>query len=260
MAESLSINGTDLATLMTIQSHPGLVGAPLVQGADFDLPRHPGAISGVRWAGSRIASIQGLVYGSSATSAVPADARARYLDGIRALTKLVWNNGADLTLSRVIPRVTGGDLTAAAQGRYAGGLDQIEQAAGHAARVAFDLRIFDPYWYATTPTALTVAPTLTPAVVGDVATKRMTITFSGATGQRLTNSTTGEWVQIVGSAVNSTVLDVEAFTAVRSAVSVAGEVTHNGSFTHWMSLAAGSNSLALTGGGSCAISYTEAYL
>lgn len=263
MAESLTLNGVDLTTYMnSIQVLRGAVGAPPVNATDYALPRRTGAIPGVSWPAPRVITIGGIVYGNNGTAMVPTDARARYLDRIRSLAALVYANGATYTVTRVIPRAAGGDLTVAATGRYLGGLNDIELVAAHAGRVAFDVEILDSLWYATADTTVAVTGTSTPTVVGDVGTKRMTLTFSGATGQRLTNSTTGEWVQIVGSAVNNTVLDVEAFTAVRSAASVAGEVTHNGAFDAWMSLGfvSATNSLTLTGGGSCSVAYREAYL
>lgn len=264
MAESLTVNGVDLATLMTITNVRGLHGAPPIAGGDYELPRRNGsAASGApRWAAPRIVTVEGIIQGGTSSSAIPADARARYLDRVRSLGAVLYANGGDFLITRVIPRVSGGDLTVTSTGRLLGGLDAVETLAAHAGRVSFDIKVLDALWYATADTTGTITGTSTVTVIGDVGTKRLTLTFSGATGQRLTNNTTGEWVQIVGSAVNATVIDCENFTATRSAASVAGEVTHNGAFTNWMSLGyvAAGNSLTLTGGGSLAYAYREAYL
>ena len=263
VAESIAINGTDLTTyLKAVQGHRGLIGAPPVRGADYELPRRDGALDGTRWAGPRVASIYGLLYGSSATSADPADARARFLDAYRGLSALLWNNGKAFTVTRVIPRVTGGDLTVAASGRYLGGLEGLDQVAHHAGRVAFDIQLLEPFWYPTTDTTLsTITTTLTPTIVGDVPTKRVTLTFSGVTAtQRLTNNTTGEWVEVAGNSGAATVLDCLNFTATRSGSSVAGSVAHNGAFDDWLTLLVGVNSLTLTGGGQVVVAYRPAYV
>jgi len=262
MSESLTVNGTDLATLLySIQATPGSVGAPPMRGGDYETPRRAGASAGAFWAGPRVMTVQGLLYGNNGADLVPTDARARYLDNARALAALLFNGGRTFTVTRVIPRTSGGDLTVSAAGRYLGGLDRIEQVAAHAGRVAIDIEILDGLWYATSDSTLTVTGTSTPSVIGDTDTRRITLTFSGVTAtQRLTNSTTGEWVQVPGLSSASTVLDCEAFTATRSAASVAGSVTHNGSFVDWLTLRPGSNSLVLTGGGSCAVAYRGAYL
>jgi len=261
MAETLLIDGTDIDPFVeSISFTRGLVGLPPMRGGDFEVPHRDGALPGSRWAGPRVVSVGGLLYGRNGAVLVPGDARARYLDSIRGLSALVYNDGKDTTYTRVIPRASGGDLTVEAEGRYLAGLDSIEQAAFHAGRFVFDLYLFDPFWYATSATAISAfGPTATPTVGGDVATKRVSLTFSGATGQRLTNNTTGEWVEIVGNAGTPTVVDCEAFTATRSGISKAGEVSHNPAFDRWFSLAAGSNSLTLSGGGLVSISYTAAY-
>lgn len=261
MAESLSINGTNLLTVMhSIQEIVGLVGAAPVRGGDSELPHLDGALEGAAWDGPRDITVRGLLYGNNGAVLVPADARARYLDRERALTALVRNDNRISTLTRVIPRPSGGDLTTEARARYLSGLDSVAQAAFHGGRVAFTLRTLDSYWHDTSNSSISAfGPTASPSVGGDVATRRVTLTFSGATGQRLTNNTTGEWVQIVGNAGTPTVVDCEAFTATRSGNSKVGEVTHNPDFDTWLSLAAGTNSLTLTGGGLVSIVYRAAW-
>lgn len=262
VAESLSINGTDLATLVeSIQLKRGLVGLPPMRGGSYELPHREGASAGSTWAGPRVVTIGGVLYGRDGAALVPADARARYFDQIRALSAVVYAGGLDSTYTRVIPRASGGDLTTVASGKYLSGLESIEDVAFHAGRFAFDLYLYDGFWHAASDTTLSaITGSATPSIAGDVPTRRVTLTFSGVTAtQRLTNSTTGEWVEVVGSSGAATVLDCEAFTATRSSVSVAGLVDHNASFDTWLSLAAGSNSLALTGGGQVVVAYRGAY-
>jgi hypothetical protein len=265
VAEGISINGTNLYTLMhSIKATRGLVGAPPVRGGDYETPRRGGALSGARWDGPRVVNISGLLLGNSTTALIPSDARGRYLDKARDLSALVRNRGRDFTIRREIPEQGGGTVIYEATGRYLAGLDSIEQVAAHAGRVSFDLLLLDPTWRLgpslSYEASFSVTGTSSHTIAGDVETRKIVLTFSGATGQRLTNNTTGEWVQIVGHASNNTVVDVEDFTAVRSSVSVAGEVTHNGSFVDWLTLVPGSNSLTLTGGGSVTVEYFGAYL
>jgi hypothetical protein len=260
VAEGISINGTSLYTYMhSIKATRGLVGAPPVRGGDYELPRRGGAVSGARWDGPRVVNVSGLLLGNSTSAMVPSDARGRYLDKARDLAALVRNRGRDFTITREIPQEGGSTVTHQATGRYLGGLDP-EQVAAHAGRVSFDLLLLDSVWYPSASTSFSVTGTSSHTIIGDVETRKITLTFSGATGQRLTNNTTGEWVQIVGHAVNNTVLDVEDFTAVRSSASVAGEVTHHPSYFDWFGLAPGSTSLTLTGGGSVTVDYFGAYL
>lgn len=255
MAESLAINGTNLLTYMkSIQAIRGLVGPPPVRGGDFETPHRDGAVPGSLWAGPRPVTVFGTLYGD-------ADGRPGYLDDVRALSALVYNDALPFTATRVIPRVSGGDLTVEASGRYAGGLESIEQAAHHAGRCVFDLQLLDAWWHDTSNSSISAfGGSTSPSVGGDVATRRVTLTFSGSTNQRLTNNTTGEWVQIVGNAGTPTVVDCEAFTATRSGISKAGEITHNSALgDEWFSLKAGTNSLTLTGGGLVSIVYRAAY-
>lgn len=264
MAESLSINGTALSThLYAVQATRGLVGAPSWRGGSYELPGRPGALAGAAWAGPRIVTVTGLLVGNSTSQLIPADARARYLDRIRALAALVTNGGEPFTLTRVIPRASGGDLTVTAQARYLGGLEAVEQVAAHAGRVAFDLEVLDPFWY----TAATADVPVTFSVVnidvaGDVPTHRIILDFVGTgSAQRLTNTTTGAWIQLDGG-LGTVDVDVENFIATHTGTSVAGHVTSNPDRVHWFDLAPGVNALELTGVDitQVDVSYQAAYL
>lgn len=264
VAESLSINGTNLLTIMhSIQEIRGLVGAAPVRGGDYELPHRDGAEPGSRWDGPRVITVMGLLYGNNGAVLVPTDARARYHDRTRALTALVRNSNRVSTLTRVIPRPSGGDLTVEARGRYLAGLDTVAKAAFHAGRVAFDLLALDAYWHDTTYTPLDTMTTgsYTEDIDGDIETHRIVITTQGVNGYvTVTNNTTGHWVRIPGSVTAPTVIDVEAQTAIRDSVSYAGLVTHNTDFDQWFELAPGSNSITITGaGGDLNIDYWGAW-
>lgn len=264
MAESLSINGTALSTLLyAVQAGTGLVGAPPARGADYELPRFEGALEGPAWAGPRILPVRGLLVGNSGSALVPADARARMLDRARALIALVVNNGDPLALTRVIPRASGGDLTVEAVGRYLGGLESVEEVAAHAGRVAFDLQLLDAFWHATADTTFTKSSgTAGVSIVGDTRTTRITLEFAAsATPQTLTNHTTGEYINFP-ALDNDVIVDCEAMTAYDDTddVSVAGLVTQSSTAVRWMSFVPGTNSLTLSGATSVGVAYRAAYL
>lgn len=253
MAESVLIDGTNPSTYMRITNINGLLGNVIPIGEDYATPRYPGMTAGDRWAGARVLSFEGMILG---------DSRPDYMDDMRALAALVWNDGATYTVTRTIERVSGGDLTTVSTGRYLSGLETLAQASNNKGRVAFDIRLLDPYWFASSATTLSaITGSATPTITGDVSTRSITLTFSGVSAvQRLTNSTTGQWVEVLGNSGAATVLDCTALTATRSSVSVAGDVAHNASFDDWMNLPVGSNSLTLTGGGQVVVAYRGAYL
>lgn len=264
MAETFLINDEDLADYVEeIQLLRGLIGLPPQRGGDYELPHREGSLPGSWWSGPRVVSLGGLLYGRNGAALVPSDARARYFDQARALASLVYNGGQPSIYKRVIPRVSGGDLTVQAEGRYLSGLETIEQAAFHAGRFAFDLQLLDAFWHDTTYTPLSTMTTgsYTPTIGGDVPTRRIIITTQGTSGYvTVTNSTTGHWVRIPGSTSAPTVIDIEAMTAIRSSVSYAGLVTHNTDFDEWFALAPGSNSIVITGaGGDLNIDYWGAW-
>ncbi len=262
MAETLTVNGGSLASyLYKVTRLDGHIGNATFRGGDHETPQRPGATAGSRWLGPRVLSVEGLLWGDN-SGTIDANSRGRYFDRYRALTALVWGNGAAYTITRVIPQASGSDLTAECTGHYLGGLESFDQIANHGARVAFDLQLLDPCWWSTSDTTLsTITTTLTPTITGDIATNRITLTFSGVTAtQRLTNSTTGEYVEVAGNSGAATTLDCRDFTATRSGSSVAGSVASNGSYVNWLTLTPGSNSLTLTGGGQVIVAYRSAYL
>jgi len=253
MAESVLIDGTNPSTYMRITNISGLIGNVQSIGEDYATPRYPGMTAGSRWGGARVLTFEGMILG---------DSRPDYMDDMRALASLVWNDGGTYTVTRTIERMSGGDLVTVSTGRYLSGLDTLAQASNNKGRVSFDIRLLEPFWHPSAATTLSATTgTDTPTIAGDVATRNVTLTFSGATAvQRLTNNTTGQWVEVLGNTAASTVLDCTAFTAIRSGASKAGDVAHNAAFDDWMTLPAGSNSLTLTGGGQVVVAYRGAYL
>lgn len=256
MAESVLIDGTNPSTYMRITNIRGLIGNVQSIGGDYATPRYHGMTAGDRWPGARVLTFEGMILG---------DSRPDYMDDMRALAALVWNDGNTYTVTRTIERMSGGDLTSVSTGRYLSGLDSLAQASNNKGRVTFDVRLLDAYWHDSAATTLSTMTTgsYTPTITGDVSTRRITLTGGGtATARiRLTNNTTGHWVEFQEVAGAATVVDVEAMTSVRSGVSNAGEVTHNPAFDEWMAFAPGVNSLTVSApADSLVVAYRGAYL
>lgn len=147
--------------------------------------------------------------------------RNEYQTRLASLMSLVHNAGRTYTVTRTLDVTPN---TTEATVRYLGGLEQVEQLSNRVARVAFDIQLMDGYWYDTTSTSLgSVSGTSTVNVQGNAPTQLVTLTYSAGAGtQRVTNS---------------------AFPGV-------GRLT----------LAPGSNTLTVSGGGSVTISYRAAWL
>lgn len=152
---------------------------------------------------------------------VTGSTRNEYQTRLMSLISLVHNAGRTYTLTRTLAVAPN---TTEATARYVGGLEQVEQLSNRVGRVAFDVALMDGYWYDTTSTSLgSVSGTSSVNVQGNAPTQLVTVNYSvGAGTQRITNS---------------------AFPGV-------GRLT----------LAPGSNTLTVAGGGSVTISYKAAWL
>jgi hypothetical protein len=186
--------------------------------------------------------------------ALRGSSQATFNDARRALARLVKPDGT-ITLTRRLP-FTGGDEDHTATGRYVGGLQPSQMYAMIDGDFTLSLKNLSGLWYG--PSA-TVSATGAVTVLGDVRTRRMVITLTGGTNPTLTNTTTGDsltWTGTVGG--TPIVIDNQTITALQGATNVTGALSH--SRTYPMTLKAGSNTLALTGGGSFSIAYYPAYL
>lgn len=264
MGETITAGGVDLATYLTpITLWQGLIAPPQLQGDDIVVPGRVGAIAATsRMPGSRTITIGGMLVGRG-TGTYPSDARARYLEDIRALGALLHNNGQAVQLNRTTDLVGGGTRTVTAMARYLGGLEDIEHLSEQAGRVAVELELLDGYWYASSTTTVTKtgAQSWTETVPGDAATYRMVVTFSGSSNQKLLNNTTGKFVHATGNnSTNPTAIDIDDFTATRNGANVLSELAVNDWSTYWFDLVPGANNLQLQTGGTVTIVYRAAYL
>jgi hypothetical protein len=177
---------------------------------------------------------------------------AGFNDLLRTLRRLVKPDRT-FTLTRRLSFGSGTeDHTALA--RYVDGLPPQMAPGIVEGDLTLNLRNLDGIWYGPTATVTTGSVT----ILGDVRTHRMTITFTGGTNPTLTNSTTGDsltWTGTVGG--TPVVVDVEAMTATQGVTDVSGALVWNR--TYPMTFRAGSNTLAVTGGGTVSTAYAPAY-
>ena len=254
MAESYSIGSTDLATLMDIQRVDASGHAPVMLQEDYLVPGRTGAIATKPWFGPSVVMIGGVVHAAS---------RPLYLQRLHDLIKLCVNSGLPFTMKRVLP-FPAGNRTATCQARYVGGLDFIEQLSPRSGRVMAEFSLLSGFWsdenFASSQTQ-TAAFAL--QVQTDMATSDIIVTLSGGSNQRVTNTTTGDFVQFNAStSAHPVVLGVKAFTAVQNAANVIDKVSANpaNGTNYWLTLAPGPNQFSLTGGGSVVIQYKGLYV
>jgi hypothetical protein len=257
MAESYTVNGTDLTTYLThLQTLDGFIGVPQMRQDDFVIPGRTGSVAAAPWIGPRPLTVGGVVSGAD---------RAAYQANLRALSSLCFNDGQPVTLGRTLA----GSSAVAVEGeaRYVGGLDSISQLSDKAGRVAVEFSLLTGVWLDTaeTDSGPKTGPVLTGfgiQIPGDVTTSAVRVVFSGVNAtQRLTNTTTGDWVQTTANTTTDAVtLDVSNFTAVQLVSSVISTVSSNTESFYWMRLAPGPNTFILTGGGTVRLYWKSAWL
>lgn len=267
MPDVYSINGVDVRTYLTaVQELSGDIAAPPMLQDDFLVPGRTGAVATLPWAGPRPFAIGGLIFGDVATNRTDERLRAAFQDKVRGFAKLAFNGGRPVTLTRKLVLGNGTTLETSATARYTGGLDSIGRAAANAGRVVAEFSLLESYWYATqaVDSGVKTGATFSIDAIGDVPTHKVTVKFTGSsTTQRLTNTTTGDWVQYgASSTAAAVVLDVDQFTALQGATNQIQHVSSgdDNSSYYWMTIAPGINTFTLTGGGSVQLVYRAAYL
>ena len=93
---------------------------------------------------------------------------------------------------------------------------------------------------------------------GNAPVDDMVVTLTGGTNPKLTNTTTGEFLEITDGMANPVIIDVGARTVVQNGLDVDALLTTAPG--RWMEFVPGTNSLSLTGGGSVSIDfYSKAF-
>lgn len=258
MAEVYKIDGVSVSDLLSsVQVLDGWTAVPPMRQSDTPVPGRVGDAPTNPWPGARPASVGGLIKGTS---------RSDMLTKLRRFMSVAYHGGKPMTLTKTLPLTASTDFTATAQARYIDGLESYVEISGNVCRVIAEFSILEAYWYGVDliDTGVKSDATFSIDALGEVPTHKVLVTLSGgSTTQRLTNTTTGDWVQYgASSTATPVVLDVAAFTAAQGATNPIQYVTSgdsNASY-YWMTVAPGINTFTLTGGGSVRVAYRAAYL
>lgn len=246
MYETVLFDGTDIKTsgVQLLRVWEGALATPVLRGDDLTVVDADGATS----PDDRPFDAFLLNLGLTLRGGTPTG----FNDLYRTLRRLVKVDST-VTLTRRMS-YTSGNEEHTATARYDSGLapSMIGMVEGD---FTLAMKVLDGLWHG--PAATVTTGTVT--VLGDVRTRRMTITFTGGTNPAYTNATTGDvltWTGAVGG--TPVVVNVEAMTATRGGTDVSGALSWTRTFP--MTFKAGANVLSLTGGGSVSTSYSPAYL
>lgn len=266
--DALYVNGTDIAVagVRFIEELGPLYSTSPLRGENLVIPGRAGEVAVPKVIGARTMPLGMVITAADPTtgvehaSAINSSRQAR--ENFRTLMRLL-NPGGTVTLKRLVG-YPAGDEYHTCQAEFLSAVEpSYDLGSDDYARAVIDLRLLDGVWYKETAAAASLTGSSSVTVAGDVTTRRMTVTFTGATGvQSLANTTTGETVTLsaLDTATHAAVLDVEDFTAIRNSVSVLSKVAATGTDYAWMTLAPGANTMVVSGGGTVNLSYYPAYL
>lgn len=241
------IDGTDIRTagVRLLRGWEAALAVPDLRGDDITVPDSDGDTS--------IDERPFNAFQIGLPLAVRGSSQAAFNDAHRTLKRLVKPDGT-FTMTRRLP-FTAADEDHTATGRYVGGLQPSQMYAMVDGDFTLSLKNLSGLWYGV---STTISSTGAVTVLGDVRTRRMVITLTGGTNPTLSNTTTGDsltWTGTVGG--TPIVIDNQTIIALQGATNVSGALSY--SRTYPMTLKAGSNTLALSGGGSFSIAYYPAY-
>lgn len=248
MYETLLFDGTDIKVsgVQSIEVWDGVLSTPTGRGDDEHIPLVDGDVYVEKPFDAHPIGI-GLV--------LTTGSRTLFNDTFRTLRRLAKVDGT-VTLTRRLS-YTAGNEEHTCTARYLSGLDPALSSAMADGRLALVMKNLDGLWYGTPVTI----GTGTSVVLGDVRTRKITVTFTGGTNPTLTNSTTGDtltWTGAVGG--TPVIVDVANMIATRGGTDVSSGLSWAVGKVFPMTLKAGSNSLSLSGGGSVSVAYSPAYL
>lgn len=199
--------------------------------------------------------------------------RAQFNQNWRDFVRLVGDDTKPLTLGRTVSYPAGRIERQTAQGEVEGPIEPMMISAS-TCRVAFTFKLLDGIWFgewSDTTDRLDDGPSsrlgaevgkLALDAPGDATTWKIEVHMSGGKGQRLTNTTTGDWVQFGGDTTAvPVVLDVPTFTATQGQNNVISQVTSGDTQVspYWMTLRPGPNQLEISGGGLIQVRYKGAH-
>lgn len=242
-------DGFDLSTFAVTQTRTqGADNHPALRGENPPWAGIPGSQSLEQLPGSRIVSLDMFVHGMNANGTVGAAMRTQARTNLDAL-QAVLARGGNRPLIRVMPDGTGRQAYARVW--------NVQEIDGRLNNALFALKVdfylADPYFYTNTsitgPTSLSSGSVLfSLGHSGTVRGHHILFDIAGpVTDPRITNLTTGTWVQFTGSVPSGQRLyiDSEHFSAFLAGTNVVGSITHDGGVP-FMWLVPGSNSMQVT--------------
>jgi hypothetical protein len=273
ISEWWDVDGTSLhsyALRITNLSGPYSGGVPM-RGENMPVPYRPGSIWRAKVPAERVLTLGILVSAYAADGSGAIDPVDQTGANYRQLRRLLWRDGGAQYQLTKRWRLDNTILSATALAAYGSGFDA-DMSGQHRvqARVAVDLLLADPFFYApsvTTAVAAGGGATVTNPGDASATGTGLTVTFNGPlTNPVLTNTANG-LVLSLGAVIaggDSIVLDLDAYTATRTSDSanMIGAVAHSGS-RHWLALVPGANPLTLTasaGAGNAQVAMRAPYL
>ena len=255
MTDTYLIGGVDIrSSVRNLSSLEGLYTPPDLVGSDVTLAGVDGEVEVKdRTFAAGILTLQLVLLGADITTRS---------DAIRDLTRLL-RPGRTVTITRQRTYTTGAESHTALC-RYTSGLEPTMVGVTHA-KLAPILKVLGGVWDggSTSLGTFSTGTTSSSAVLGDTRTRKVTLTFSGATSGTvtLTNNTNGYAVSYTG-ATNTTPVIIDG--AARTATQGGTDVSANLAWTKYQpfQLDEGVNSLTVSGGAgtrTVAVTYLPAY-
>lgn len=268
MLDEFTINGTPLENAARIvQVWDGARGLPPRRNTNVIIPNRDGELWLPKAREAKVFTVGLTIHGCDpVTGTVPTtrDAeRAQFNANWRDFARLISDDTKPLTLGRTMVYPGGRIERQTALGEVDGAVDP-EMIDMSNARVAVSFKLLEGVWFgdwSDTVDRLDDGPTsrlggdvgsLAVDAPGDATTWKIEVTLSGGTNQRLTNETTGDWVEYQGETVSApVVLDIPTFTATQGDANVISKIKAGDRQVspYWMTLRPGPNQLNITGGG-----------
>lgn len=198
--------------------------------------------------------------------------RARFNQNWQDFIRLIANDTGPLTLGRTMVYPGGRIERQTARAEIDGSVDP-EMIDMSSCRVAVSFKLLDGLWFGDWSDTLnkiqsdvsgdfaSAVTTMALESPGDSTTWQVEVIMSGGTNQRLTNNSTGDWVQFNGNTTTPVTLDVPTFTATQGGANVISKITSGDTRVspYWMTLRPGPNELTVTGGGTIQVRYKGAH-
>lgn len=278
MLDDFTINGTALENrARIIQAWDGARGLPPRRNTNVVIPNRDGELWLPKAREAKIFTVGLTILGCDPiTGTVPTsryDERAMFNQNWRDFIRLISDDTKPLTLGRTMNFPGGRIERQTAQGEIDGSVDP-EMIDMSNARVAVSFKLLNGVWFgdwSDTVDRLDDGPLsrlgaetgrLALDAPGDATTWMIEVHMSGGKGQRLTNTTTGDWVQFNGDTTAvPVVLDIPTFSARQGDANVISQVTSGDTQVSpfWMTLRPGPNQLEISGGGLIQVRFKGAH-